>query len=175
MIRSLLAMIIFSCSQFAMAYSYTMEIPEQAIQNKISAMMPMERKLLVFSIIISDPKVTLIKDTNKIGVFTNIAVLSRDNSRHTGRVSFTGTLVYNASQGAFFYHNPVIEKLEIDKLPEQYAADVKLITQLAVTNALASYPVYRLQTDDLRQKYIKSVLESVVVDDGKLLVTLKPF
>ncbi|HEX5637443.1 MAG TPA: DUF1439 domain-containing protein, partial [Gammaproteobacteria bacterium] len=121
------------------------------------------------------PEVTLIKDTNKIGVFTNIAVLSPDNNRHTGRVSFTGTLVYDASQGAFFYHNPVIEKLEIDKLPEQYAADVKLITQLAVTNALASYPVYRLQTDDLRQKYIKSVLESVVVDNGKLLVTLKPF
>ena len=158
-----------------MAYSYTMEITEQAIQNKISDLMPMERQFLILSIVISDPKVTLIKDGNKIGVKTSIAVLTPDGGRNEGRLSFTGTLTYNPDQGAFYFYNPVIDTLEIDKLPEQYAADVKSITQLAVTSALAKYPVYKLQTDDLRQKYIKSVLESVIVADGRLLVTLKPF
>lgn len=168
-------LVLLSVSQFAMAYSYTMEISEQAIQNKISSMMPMERKLLVITIIVSEPKVSLRKEDNKISVFTNLSVLAPDGTRHTGRVSFTGTLSYDASQGAFFFHNPLIDTLEIDNLPAQYAADVKQITQLAVASAMATYPVYKLQDSDLRQKYIKSVLESVVVADGKLLVTLRSF
>lgn len=173
--RFFLLLVLFLVSPFVMAYSYTMEISEQAIQNKISAMMPMERKFLIFSVIISDPKVSLIKDNNKIGVLTNISVITPDGGRNDGRISFTGTLSYNSEQGAFYFYNPVIETLEIDRLPEVYAADVRKITQLAVTNALATYPVYKLQADDLRQKYIKSVLESVIVDGGKLLVTLRPF
>ena len=158
-----------------MAYSYTMEITDQAIQNRISAMMPMERNFLIFSIIISDPEITLIKEGNKIGVITNISVLMPDGIRNDGRISFTGSLAYNPDQGAFYFNNPIIDTLQINNLPEQYAADVKQIAQLAVSSALATYPVYKLQTDDLRQKYIKSVLESVIVDEGRLLVTLKPF
>lgn len=175
MLRSILLIILMSASQLAMAYSYTLEITGQELQNKISSMMPMERKLLVVSVIISEPKVTLIKESNKIGIFTHIAVIAPDGAKSTGRVSFTGTLNYDANQGAFYFHNPVIEKLEIDNLPEQYAADMQQITQLAVSSAMAAYPVYKLQNDDLRQKYVKSVLESIAVHDGKLVVTLKAF
>lgn len=175
MLRSIWLILLMSASQLAMAYSYTLEISEQELQNKISSMMPMERKLLVVSIIISDPKVTLIKDSNKIGIFTNLAVIAPDGAKSTGRVSFTGTLNYDPNQGAFYFHNPVIEKLEIDKLSDQYSADIKQITQLAVSSAMAAYPVYKLQNDVLRQKYVKSVLESIAVNDGKLLITLKAF
>ena len=175
MLRSVMLIILLSASPFAMAYTYTLEITEQELQNQVAAMMPMERKLFVISVIISDPKVTLIKASNKIGIFVNITVAAPDGAKGTGSVDFTGTLSYVASEAAFYFKNPVIEKLKINNLPEQYVPDIKQITQLAFTQAMATYPVYTLRDDDLRQKYVKSVLESIAVNDGKLLVTLKPF
>ena len=175
MFRRLMLLILISVSSTVMAFSYTLEITEQELQNKLSSFMPLERKLLVFSIILSDPKITLIQQTNKIGLFTNLSAVAPDGSKSTGRVNITGTLSYNPEQGAFYFKNPVIENLELDKLPEQYSTDIKQLTQLAVSHALSTHPVYKLKDDDLRQKYIKSTLESVTVDQGKLLVTLKPF
>jgi hypothetical protein len=37
---------------------------------------------------------------------------------------------------------------------------------------MATFPLYKLKDNDLKQKLAKSVLESVVISDGKLLVNL---
>ena len=162
-------------SPVVMAYSYTLEISEQALQEKLSSMLPIERKFLVFNMTLSDPKVSLLKDTNKIGLYIAMAVTAPDGSAGTGRVNITGTLSYTPAQGAFYIADPIVENIEVDRLQLQYATDIKMISQMLVASILASHPVYTLQTDDLRQKYLKSVLESVAVDQGKLLVTLKAF
>jgi hypothetical protein len=175
MLRKYFIVLLLIISPNIMAYSYTLEISEHELQNKLSAMMPMERKFLVASVIISNPEVKLLKVSNKISIFSNITVIAPDGAKKTGRIQFTGNLIYDAPQAAFYFKNPVIENLEIDHLPEQYAPDIKQIVQLALGHAMALYPVYTLQDSDLRQKYVKSVLETVTVNDGKLQVTLKPF
>ena len=62
---------------------------------------------LRFRATISDPKVDLIKDSNEIGVFTNVEVIAPGGIRGAGRANIKGILSYDAKKGARFktgYH-----------------------------------------------------------------------
>jgi len=175
MLRIILIIGFVAVSQIAMAFSYTLEITEQELQEKISAMMPMEKKKYFITTIISDPNVDLIKKNDKIGIFSNIEVIAPGGIRGTGRGKIVGTISYDSSKGAFFFHNPTITDLEIDKVPSKFIPKIKKIMQLAATKAMSRYPIYKLKGNNLKQKLAKAVLQSVAVKDGKLLVTLRAF
>ena len=58
-------------------------------------------------------------------------------------------------------------------MPAHVLPVVKDVTQAAATEALARYPVYKLQDDNLRHRLIKSVLRSVSVGNHHILVELE--
>ncbi len=175
MFRNLLFLILLSISQLTLAFSYTMEIPEQEIQKKVSAMMPVEKQKLFATIKVSDARVRLIKESDEIGVGANLEVSAPGGIKSTGQVKLKGSINYDASKGAFYLDNPVIENIAIDQLPEQFHPQVKQLTQVAIGNALARYPVYQFKDSDIKHKAAKAVLKSVAVKKDKLLVTLGAF
>ena len=172
MLRTFIVLLLLMPSQLVMAYSYTLEIAEPELQHRVAAMMPIQKQVLFFSVLIYEPKLDLIKSSNKIGVATNIEVVAPDGSKGSGRISLSGTLQYISNSGEFYFNNPVIESIKITNIPEQFTPDIKQMAQLILTNAMATHPIYTLQDNDLRQKHLKSVLESIVIENEKLLVTL---
>lgn len=162
-------------SSIAMAFSYTLEITEQELQEKVSAMMPLEKKKFFVTVILSEPKVELLKETNEISIFSNLEALAPGGLKGSGRAKITGSLSYDANEGAFYLNNPKIESIEIDKMPEKYSPKIKQLTQTAVSKAMSVYSVYKLKDDNLKHKLAKATLESISVDGGKLLVVLSAF
>jgi Protein of unknown function (DUF1439) len=175
MLRILLCITLLIISQLALAFSYTLEITEQELQDKVSAMMPMEKKKYFVTVRMFDPEVDLSKESNEIGVFTNIEVITPGGFRSTGRANIKGTLSYDSEKGAFYFHNPTIVSLEVDKLPEKFSPKVKKITQLAVTKAMSVYPIYKFKDNKIKHKLAKAVLESIAVKNESLHVTLSAF
>ncbi len=157
-----------------MALTYTVEITEAELQEKIEAMMPLEKNKLFISVILSDPDITLIEGNDEVGIFSNIEVVT-PVGKGKGKAYITGTLSYDPEKGAFFYKKPKIDRLEIDKVPEKYIPKVKKIAEKLARKILKKKPVYKLKDDTLKQKLAKSLLQSVSVKDKVLLLELSVF
>ena len=159
-----------------MAFSYTVELSEKRLQKKVSAMMPMEASKYYLTVTLSEPEIELIEGRNEIGVFTHIEVvvpkIKRAEIKGSGRTKITGSLSYESERCEFFFKNPVIEMLEIDKVSERYIPVVKSIVQFIAQKILAKLPVYRLKDENLKHKLAKSMLQSITVKDKKLLLKL---
>jgi len=171
----MILLILFFFSPLTMAFSYTLEITEQEIQDKVSAMMPMEKKKYFVNLKLSKPKIELIKESNEIGIIINIAVSAPGGIKGSGKTNIRGSLSYNKEKGAFYLNNPKIVSLNINNLSEKYIPKTQDLLQLALTKTLSKYPVYKFKDDNLKNKLAKATLESIEVKNKKLLITLGVF
>jgi len=162
-------------AQPSFAFSYTLEISESELQEKVLAMMPMKKKNMFAAVTVSDPKIDLIKESNEIGVTTNIEVIALGSLKGSGRANITGTLGYDAEKGEFYFRDPTIVSLEVDNVAKKLIPKIKKITQLAITKAMSVYPVYKFKDNNIKHKLAKAALKSVTVEQEKLLVTLSAF
>jgi len=175
MIRSILFFAMISISQLTAAFSYTLEIPEQELQQQVSAMMPLIKKTMFATVTLSDPIVDLISKSNEIGFFTHVEVIAPGGLKGSGRGKIQGEVIYKPEQAAFFINNPTIVSLEIDRVPKTVIPTISHVAQVVLFKALSKYPVYKLNDEDVKQKLAKSTLKSISVGDKKLLITLGMF
>jgi len=170
-----LAIALMCFSQFTMAVSYTLKIPEDELQRKVSAMMPLEKTKFFVKVILSEPVVDLLKENNEISVLSNINVIAPAGIKGAGKVKMSGSLTYDAGQAAFYFKNPKIIDIEVDRFPEKHIPKVKSIAQTIANKMLTKYPVYKLKDNNLKHKLAKSVLKSLGVKNEILLVELSVF
>lgn len=175
MMRVVSGLLLLVVTQAALAFSHTIEIPEAELQQKVSAMMPLERKMYFITVTLTEPEVKLLGQTNRIGIASRIEASIPGGIKGSGRVALNGTLSYQSKSGEFYYTDPVITDLQVDGLPKKYLPQVRSITQVLLENALAVHPVYTLSDTNLKQALAKAVLKSITVTDGKLVVVLGIF
>ena len=65
--------------------------------------------------------------------------------------------------------------IKINKVPDKYIPKIKKIAQDIASKILATKPIYKFKDNKLKHKLAKSVLESVTVQEEKLLVKLSAF
>jgi len=175
MLRMVFLMVAIAVSHLASARSYTLEVSEAELQQKLSAVMPMTRHHSILTIELNDAMLNLCKDSNEISIFVHVKAFAAGQLQGTGRGRITGSLSYEPVQGAFFFHDPKISEMEIDKLQSQFAPQVRQITQQLISSTMALYPIYTLDDNDMQQKLAKSVLQAVEVKNQRLLLTLNAF
>ena len=74
-LKNLKAIVLLTFSLVAfdtMAIGYTLKLSEADLQERVSAMMPLEKKQLFLTVVISDPQISLLPDTDQVGVFLNV-------------------------------------------------------------------------------------------------------
>ena len=123
--------------------------------------------------VLSEPEVELIEGGSEIGLYVHIEVRTVKGISASGRVKLTGTLSYQANTSEFFFKNPTIESLTISRLSGKYLVSVKKIIQLIARKMLAVRPIYKLKDDKVKHKVAKSMLQSISVNNKKLLLELK--
>jgi len=173
--RFFIAIILMFSSQVATAITYTLKITEDELQDKVSAMMPLEKTRFFVNVILSNPEVDLLDGSNKISVLSNIKVLAPAGLKGSGKAKITGSLTYDPELTAFFFKNPTIENISIDNFPEKHIPKVKSIAQSVASKILTTQPVYKLKDNNLKHKLAKSILQSVTVINEELLVKLSAF
>lgn len=175
MFRCIIFIFLSFVSHLAFALDYTHEITQQEIQEKVSALMPIEKKKYFVTVKVSNPKIDLIKKTNEIGIFANIEAIAPGGIKGSGEVMINGTLDYDPKEGSFYFKNPTIISLVIDKVPNKYIPKIQVIAQKALSKAMAVYPVYKFKDDNLKHTLAKAVLKSLKVTNEKLVLTLGVF
>lgn len=165
--------ILILLSHHAYAYQYTVELTQQQLQKQLSALMPLEKEAFFVKVVISDPKIDLLEGGNEVGVFTNVRLTAPGGIQGTGRARITGAVSYKKQDGSFYLHNPKLTQLEIDQIPAQYYAKAQELGQYALDNTMSNRPLFTLSDEDMKQKMAKSMLQSVTVKNGKLLIVLE--
>lgn len=175
MFRSMIFIFLYLVSQMVSALDYTQEITEQEIQEKVSAFMPIEKKKYFVTIKISNPKIDLIKESNEIGILASIEANAPGGIKGKGKVMIKGTLEYDPKKGEFYFKNPTIISLAIDKVNDNIIPKIQGIAQAALSKVMTVYPVYKFKDDNLKHTLAKAVLKSLKVENEKLLLTLGVF
>lgn len=170
--KIILSAILTLLSHNVWAYNYTVELTQQQLQQQLAAMMPVEKEAFFVKVVLSEPRIDLLEGSNELGVFTNIKLVAPGGVEGTGRARITGTISYKKQDGSFYLHNPKLTQLEIDQIPSQYHAKVQELGQFALDNSVSHRPLFTLSDDDMKQKMAKSVLQSVTVNSGKLIIVL---
>tara|TARA_R110001592_G_scaffold324870_3_gene604627 strand:- start:17557 stop:18099 length:543 start_codon:yes stop_codon:yes gene_type:complete len=165
-------LVLFSFTQWASALTYTIEVPKQIIEDQISLHMPLVKKLPLASIKLSEPKLNLLEATNEVSLFLNVDVVMLKGFKGRGRGELVGSIDYRSEEGAFYLVNPRIVNLIIDHMPAMLIPKFSQAAKVLLTKSLATYPVYRLNEDDAKQKMAKASLKKVRVSDDMVLLTL---
>lgn len=159
----------------ASALTYTHELSQEALQDKLSAMMPIENTTLFFTVTVFDPRIELLVDTDRIGIFMQLKIKGPGGLQAAGRGKMSGSVSYNAQEKAFYLHDPVVEHIAVDGVEEQVVAQAKQLLQIALSSTVLLTPIYRFDPSSEEFRFAQSNLQSVEVKDGKLLLTLDLF
>ena len=162
-------------SDSALAFSYTLELSESEIQERVEAMMPLEKKKFFVTTILTNPVVDLIESTNALGLSTDVAVKAPGNIVGRGRVSFTGTLRYDNDSGVFYFDNLKVISLDVKKLLPETLPKIKKILESVAKQFLAKKPIFRLKDNNLKHKLAQSILKSIAVNNENLVIELGLF
>lgn len=155
-----------------LTHAYTMSLSEQDIQEQIDAIMPLEKKQLFLTVVMSDAKVSLSESANRLEIASDIALSSGAGVGGSGHATIAGAIRYDAENGAFYIDDPEIVSLESESIPRNFLSETKKYVQLIAEQVLPRYPVYQLDNENLQEQLAKAVLKSVRVEDHKLIVEL---
>lgn len=156
--------------------TFEVRIPEQQIRQKLAEKLPLQKTYLyLFELTLENPRVDLLEDSGRIAAGLDIRVRIKGGGEDRvlrGTVDASGSLRYAAAEGQFYLAEPEIEKLSVSGLPEKRTAQIRSVIETALGEYYAEHPVYRLNTDDIKQATAKMVLKNVSVDGDDLVVTM---
>jgi hypothetical protein len=166
--------LVLNCAS-ALAFSYTLELSESEIQERVDVMMPLEKKKFFVTTVLTNPIIDLIESTNALGLSTDVAFKAPGNIVGSGRISFAGTLRYDNDVGAFYFDNLKLVSLDIKKVPSEFLPKIKKILQSVANKFLEKKPVFKFKDNNLKHKLAKSILKSIAVENENLVIELGLF
>ena len=162
-------------SHLSQAFEYTVELTQEQLQEKVSALMPITKKTMLATVIINDAQLNLIEGTDKISINTSVKANALAGLAANGTLKIQGTLEYREKEAAFYFKNPEIIELNIEQIPAQFHAQVKKLAQQGASKALSRKPIYKLKEDNIKHSLAKSMLKKIEVKNKILVVTLGLF
>lgn len=155
---------------------YVYRFSEQQLQEKLDSKLPFSRRyLLIFEVTLDKPRISLVDGSDRIAAGLDVILNIRVNNSATplgGTIDASGNLAYDSDKGEFFLVNPVIEKFEVQGIPEKYTKKASTVIGMALGDFYKANPVYRLSRADMKQAAARLALKDVVIKDQTLIVTL---
>lgn len=173
--KYLIGLCLLLSASWGQAYSYTKEFSALELQDMLSAMMPLTKTRYFITLTLTEPKLDLLESSNQLGLGANIRASALGAFSGTGTTYITGSISYNQEEGAFYFKNPNLVELTLNGVAKQHQGEIQKLAQSTLATLLATRPLYILDDNDLKQKLAKSTLESVTVENGKLVVSLRVF
>jgi len=150
----------------------SIDITQQQIQQQIDPKFPVQKSFLVVSTTVSDPKVMLKEDSDRVFIGANVTVTVPTQPKATGSTVLSGKVNFDREQGVFFLDDFKVEELKIAGVADQHVKQAEGVVSLIGKEVLHRYPIYKLDPNERAGKLAKAFLKSVDVVGGKLRVTL---
>ncbi len=158
--------------QSSVASAYTIELTKDEVQTVVAEYFPVKHLSPFVMLTAYNPTVSLDPKNDRVGLEFSVLANVPGVLTGEGRGLIDGDLEYRYKTGEFYLRDPKIKSLELYDMAPEIVATVKLVLQQLMEQSLPVILVYKLQDNDLKQNMARSVLSSVDVRDGKLLLEL---
>ncbi|MGK5095384.1 DUF1439 domain-containing protein [Deltaproteobacteria bacterium TL4] len=157
-------------------FNYTLEYTAAELQEKIDKKFPLEIKKPFSQFKFEEPRVILKEGNDRIGLQVKVSVWVMEQLAGIGTVELDGKLRYEKEQGALFFDEPELRKLEIEGLPKSLLSQLReLLNNSPFKQHFSEKPLYTLDPKKTGHPLAKLLLKSVTVSHGKLIATMELF
>lgn len=171
-IRSFFMAMLLYLLPCTVAVAYTVELTREEVQEVVAGHFPVKHVTPLVMLTAHNPQVSLKQKSGRIGLAVSVLANVPGILSGEGRALIDGDLEYRAKTGEFYLRDPKIKNLELYGFPADIIRSIRHVLQQMMRQSLPVMLVYKLQDDDLKQKMAKSVLSSVTVREGKLILEL---
>ena len=152
----------------------TLAFTREDLQKRVAAKFPFDQKLLFITVTYSNPEVILNDSSDRIGISLDATARLAGDQLVKGHAVGDWQIRYEPAEGAFYFDDPKIERIDIGGLTPSTQEQISRIARPLMEEYLRRVPVYRLKPGDFRQDLARATLKSVAVRQGKLYVVLGP-
>ena len=155
---------------------YDVVIREDQINDALLAKFPISKShLKIFHVNYSNPKVTLLPDSNRIQISLDAELeikIREESKKFSGTAIAMAGIGYRYESKQFFLSNPELKKLNIQGIPRQYMDKVATLLSNTAHEHLQEITVYTLKATDVKTTAAKLLLKDVQVKSKEVHVTL---
>lgn len=153
-----------------------MEIPLARLQESLAGKFPFNNRFLeLLDIYVTNPKVALQPDTNRIVTSMDTSIAPPFLSRSfKGNLAVSGNLKFDPSRNALVLGEPRVEQFVVDGLDPLYSNQIRKIGSLLAEQLLADAPLYTFKPEDLRYGGTNFTLSKITTKPNGLVVTFEP-
>jgi hypothetical protein len=156
-------------SQLVNSYEYTLEFSQSDIQQQIDKMLPIKKETFLAVVTLDQASVVFIEKSDQLVLESKLFLTSIAGVNSQGDIRIQGGISYNSAEGAFYFHQAKIIRLNIEGVPAEVIPTLKDLAQQGLTQSLSKQPIYVLKKGDMGQQIVKSKLKSVIIKDQKLI------
>lgn len=146
------------------------------IQAVLAEHFPVSKSyLLVVEATYSEPVVTLVPGSDRIGVRLSADVglkLPASAKRFHASCDLISGIEYKPDTHQFFLSEPEVQMLAIEGVPREVLETVRRATLKLASEHLQSFPIYTVEPRGLRMNAARLLLQEVSVKDGALHLSL---
>jgi len=161
------ACLLAGCSSWG---EITVRITEQELRERLNEKFPVTKEYnFVGTVTYSNPRITLQRETNRVelGLDITLGEPGRSNSLH-GVAEMIVSVVYNQEKKALYLAKPRLQQFTINGMPEQNVQLLSALFMPAIEKMLKRKPVYRLRSEDGKQKIASMLIKDIRIRDGCL-------
>lgn len=152
------------------------EIPLARLQEALENRFPFNNRYLeLLDIRVTNPRVALQPDTNRILTSLDVAVAPPFlNRAFTGDLAISGRLQFAPARNALVLAEPRMETFNIQGLDPLYANQIRRIGSLLAEQMLESVPLYTFDPEQLRHAGTRYIPSAIDARQNGLVVTFEP-
>lgn len=156
--------------------SRDVEIPLSSLQQGIAKRFPFNNRYLdLLDIMVSNPQVSLLPQTNRIATQFDIVIAPPFlNKAWKGNFALSGMPQFDPAQNAVLLAEPRVDTFKVDGLDNRYAAQMTKLGNLLADQLLRDTPLYRFRPEDLQYAGSRFTLSKITTRADRLVVTFEP-
>lgn len=153
-----------------------MEIPLARLQESIANRFPFNNRFLeLLDVRVTNPKVSLLPDTNRIMTTMDASVAPPFMSRSwNGNFAVSGQLRFDPARNALVLADPRVEQFAVNGLDPLYANQIAKVGSLLAEQLLKDAPLYTFQPGELRYSGTRFNPTRITTRRDSLVVTFEP-
>jgi len=154
---------------------YVVRLDQAALDARLRERFPFSESLLILRADFTNPRVQLTDGSSRVAMGFDVALnvtVEREPRTLGGKVDVDAGIRYEPADGTFHLDDPVVQRLDVDGVPERYREVAKRLVTKAFREFVETRPVHTLHAFDVKQATARLLLKSVVVEHGELVITL---
>jgi len=168
------ALLLTSCA--SLLGPRNVEVPLARLQDTVATRFPFNNRYLeLIDVRVTNPRVSLQPDANRIRLGTDIAIAPPFMKAWNGTLTISGQLKFDAARNALVLSEPRVEGFTILGLDSPYyAAKVSQISALLAEQLLKDVSLYTFRPDEFRYGGVNFIPTQIATRPNGLVVTFEP-